>query len=77
MEKKKEFELTELWLVKADWERTFIGTIRREKGENGTPRLIGNADINGVAIFAEATSEEDLTDKLDELCTKILDGEGL
>lgn len=77
MEEKKEFEMTELWLVKADWNRTFVGTIRREKGENGTPRLIGNADINGVTIFAEATSEEDLTDKLDELCTKILDGEGL
>lgn len=74
MEKQnEEFTMTELWLVKADWDRTYIGTIKREMGHDGTPLLKGKADIDGIMIFAEASSEEELTNKLDELCTKILE----
>ena len=50
-------EITELWLVKADWDRTFIGTIKRSETEDGTPLLYGEADINGIIITAEANSE--------------------
>lgn len=72
-EKNSEFEMTELWLVKADWNRTYIGTIIRET-KDGKPHLRGNADIDGILISAEADSEEALTDKLDAMCTEILDG---
>ncbi len=70
----EEFKMIELWLVKADWERTYIGTIIREI-KDGKPHLKGNADIDGVIISAEADSEEALTDKLDTMCTEILDSE--
>ena len=73
MKETEEFTMTELWLVKADWERTFIGTIERTKNPDGTPLLKGRADINGTEITAEAATEEELTDKLDALCTEILE----
>ena len=66
--------MTELWLVKADWNRTYIGSIKRETAKDGTPLLSGSADVEGVIITAQANSEEDLTDKLDALCTDVLDG---
>ena len=75
-EQKSEFTMTELWLVKADWNRTYIGSIKRETAEDGTLLLSGKADVEGVEISAEAKSEEELTNKLDTLCTEILEGNG-
>jgi len=69
----EEFTMTELWLVKADWNKTYIGTIKRQTAEDGTPLLTGTADIDGVTIEAEGKSEEELTDKLDALCVEVLE----
>lgn len=77
MEKQRdEFTMIELWLVKADWNRTYVGSIIRET-KDGKTHLKGNADIDGIIINAEAGSEEELTDKLDAMCTEILDGKEL
>jgi len=74
MSKKKErFELTELFLVKADWDRTFMGTIKREKDEDGRPIIRGAVMVNEGHIYSMAGILEKLGEYMDAICVMKLD----
>jgi len=67
------FKITELFLVKADWFRTFIGQILKEKTEDNNLILRGNVIVNEGKIWSVADSEQQLGKNLDELCKLKLD----
>lgn len=71
--KDERFEMTELWLVKADWDRTFIGSIKRLEDNDGFIQVFGEVTVNEGKIVASANTEEDLTNKLNDICTMKLD----
>lgn len=84
MEKMK-IEITELFMAKADWNRCFTGTIKREKDENENPVLSGkifvkNNKFNEV-LFAQVSDstkskeklQDQLGEQLDEMVKMILD----
>jgi hypothetical protein len=78
MEKKKisqEFEITELFLVKADndFKRTFIGQIYRETTKEGKPIVRGTVVVNEGKIWCSAGTQEELGKNLDDLCVMKLD----
>lgn len=64
--------ITELFLVKADWNRTFMGQIIREK-INGKDVIRGNVVVNEGKIWASANTQDELGRRLDEICTLKLD----
>lgn len=75
MDKKKKyskFTITELFLVKADWNRTYTGTIKREI-DNGQPIVRGSVCINEGMIYCKADNEDELGKKMDEICVMKLD----
>jgi hypothetical protein len=76
MLKKKPFAdiiITELFLVKADWTRTFMGTIRREVDGDGNPVLLGEVIVQEGKIWSKADNQEELMMNMDALCTLKLD----
>jgi len=75
MGKKKDgrFELTELYLVKADWHRTFIGSIERKEDKDGNPIVLGKVVINEGMVYGMAENEEKLGEYLDAICVMKLD----
>lgn len=77
MKKKKllDLQITELFLVKADWLRTFMATIIREKTEDGKEIIRGNVVINEGKAWSVAENEEELGTYLDDICTMKLDYE--
>jgi hypothetical protein len=74
MDKKKltAIEITELFLVKADWLRTFVGEIIREKTEDGEICL-GTVVVNEGKIWSVGESQDELGKNLDEICIMKLD----
>jgi len=70
IEKKKlpDLQITELFLVKADWNRTFMAEIIREKTENGTDIIRGSVVINEGKVWSLAGNEEELGTYLDDIC---------
>jgi hypothetical protein len=75
MEKKKlpDLQITELFLVKADWQRTFMAQIIREKIENGQEIICGNVVIDEGKAWSMADTEDELGDYLDDICIMKLD----
>lgn len=75
MAKKKlpEIEIIELYLVKADWNRTYIAQIIRERTEDGKEIVHGNVVINEGKVWSMADTEDGLGDNLDEICILKLD----
>jgi hypothetical protein len=75
MQKKKlpELQIVELFLVKADWNRTFMAQIIREKTQEGSDIIRGNVIVNEGKIWCVADSEEELGTYLDDICTMKLD----
>lgn len=75
MAKKKlpEIEITELYLVKADWNRTYMARIIREKTEDGKEIVRGNVIINEGKVWSMADTEDELGDYLDQICLMKLD----
>lgn len=72
--KSKRFDVTELFLVKADWNRTFIGAITKKKNENGDITYGGSVIVEEGKMVASGKDIQDLKNKLDQLCTYKLDG---
>jgi hypothetical protein len=66
-------EITELFLVRADWTRTFMGEIRRNTDPNGNPILTGKVIINHATAWSCSTDEEELRMNMDAICVMILD----
>ena len=75
MENKKlpDLQITELFLVKADWDRTFLATIKREKTKDGMDIIFGNVVINEGRAWSVGCNEEGLGTYLDDLCMMKLD----
>ena len=78
MGKKKlplEFEITELFLVKAgnDFKRTFIGQIYREVTAEGISIVRGSVVVTGGKLWSSAETQDKLVKYLDDLCVMKLD----
>ena len=68
-----DIQIQELFLVKADWERTFLGVIRRQPDESGNEIIYGKVTVQEGYILGMANTEEDLSSKLDAICQLKLD----
>jgi hypothetical protein len=78
MKKKKStdsenLQITELLLVKANWDRTFVGEICRETTPDGVPIVRGIVVVNEGKIWSIAESQEELGKNLDDICSLKLD----
>jgi hypothetical protein len=78
MKRKKSINLDglnviELMCVKADWERTFVAEIYREKTKEGKSIVRGNVVINEGKCWSLAETQEELGKYLDDICTMKLD----
>jgi hypothetical protein len=65
--------ITELILIKADWQRTFIGTIRKEADIDGNPVFSGSVIVQEGMIRSMSSDEEELRNNLDDICLMKLD----
>lgn len=65
--------INELFLVKADWNRTFMGQIIRENNEDDNNIVRGNVVVNEGKIWSIGANEEELGKNLDDICTLKLD----
>ena len=66
-------EITELMLVKADWQRTFVAEICREITSEGVSIVRGSVVVNEGKIWSVAESQEELGKCLDDLCVMKLE----
>jgi hypothetical protein len=75
MEKKKshDIQIVELFLVKADWNRVFVGEIQRGKNKEGKPIVCGTVVINEGKVWSAAETQDELGNFLDDLCVMKLD----
>ena len=75
MQKKKlpDLQITELFLVKADWHRTFMASIIRDTTEDHKEIIRGTVVINEGKAWSVGSSEDELGKYLDEICTMKLD----
>lgn len=74
--KKVEFELTELFLIKAgkdDWSRTFIGSIKRETSDEGESLVRMKVVVEEGMIMGVARNQDELGANLDDVCLMKLD----
>jgi hypothetical protein len=65
--------IIEIILVRADWRRTFIGSIFRESDNEGNPVLRGEVFINEGMAWSKSSDEEELRNNLDDICLLKLD----
>jgi hypothetical protein len=63
-----EIVITELFLVKADWQRTFTGTIRRETDVDGNTVVMGEVIVQEGTIWSKATNQDELMKIMDDIC---------
>ena len=73
IEKLTNLEITELFLVKADWNRTFMGTIIRETTADGQEIIRGSVIINEGKAWSVGNTEDELGNYLDDICSLKLD----
>jgi hypothetical protein len=73
MKKLPIIEITELFLVKSGWDRTFVGQIIRETDEDGLSTVRGNVVVNEGMIWSAANTQDELGNNLDDICTMKLD----
>jgi hypothetical protein len=65
--------ITELMLVKADWQRTYVAEICREITSEGVSMVRGSVVVNEGKIWSSAETQEELGRNLDDICTMKLD----
>lgn len=66
------FQMEELILVKADMQRTYVGTLKRET-RDGVKILRGKVKVEEGSIVGVAGSDEDLYEAMDSICILKLD----
>ena len=73
-------EINELFLSKAEWKRTFTGTITRTQDEHNNPLIHGKIPVkyknHDGYVYSIASEEDELGKKLDEMVIMVL-GHGL
>lgn len=67
------FHITELLLVKVDWNRKFIGEINRHIGVDGSMFVTGKVFVQDGSIWSMATDQNELSENLDNICKLKLD----
>lgn len=67
------FKISELMLVKADWQRTFVAEICREITSEGISIVRGTVVVNEGKIWSSAETWEELGKYLDDICILNLD----
>ena len=67
------FKISELMLVKADWQRTFVAEICREITSEGVSIVRGTVKVNEGKIWCSGETQEELGKYLDEICILKLD----
>ena len=70
---KTNIEIRELILAKADWTRTYIGTIDWYTREDGSKVVIGKVKVNESQVVCKANNIEELGKFLDDMVILILD----
>lgn len=65
--------IVELFLVKADWERTFMGEIKKETDSDGNPVVMGEVIVHEGKIWCKSSNQEELRKYMDEICVIKLD----
>lgn len=65
--------ISELMLIKADWERTFVAEICREITSEGVSIVRGSVVVNEGKIWSAAETQEELGKYLDDICRMKLD----
>jgi len=73
MKKASNLQITELYLIKADWHRTFMGTISREKTPEDKDIIYGKVTVLEGRMWAMGETEEQLGACLDDMCKLKLD----
>ena len=68
-----EIQLTELFLAKADWQRTFVGQLFKYKDDDGSEIIVGKIPVDEYEILAIGKDKWELGKKLDDLVVLILD----
>jgi hypothetical protein len=71
--KKPDIEITELILAKADWKRTFIGTIERYSDDKDCPFVVGKVMVNKYQVVCQASDFNELGRFLDDMVILVLD----
>ena len=71
-EKMDRFQITELILVKADWNRTYIGSIKRES-DGGQSVVRGAVKVDEGRIYSMAGNQDELGKNMDAICIMKLD----
>lgn len=66
-------EITELFMVKVDWDRTYMGTISRFNQDDGIQTIYGKVEINNNVIICLANDEQSIGLKMDLMAKFILD----
>ena len=67
------FEITELFMAKADWERTYIGTMQRDKIDDTLTVIRGQVEVEGSMVYVRGNSTEEMWGAADEMVMLILD----
>ncbi len=72
-DRKVEFALTELFLVVADKERTFVGSMQRGKDEDGRNFVTGKVTVKEGVMVGRAETDRIMGEQLDDVCKLKLD----
>jgi hypothetical protein len=72
MKKTDNIQITELFLIKSDWGRTFMGSLKRNI-VNGKEIVRGKVKVNDGNLLGVANSDDELMKNLDEICVMKLD----
>ena len=71
---KDRYELTEMFIAKADKDRCFFGIIKRWNDLDGKPLVFSKIVMkNNGFIYAQAVDQKRLSKNLNEICIMILD----
>ncbi len=71
--KKFEFDITELFMVMADLKRYFVGSLRRDKDDDGNGFVSGKVTVNEGVMVGRAENEQKMGNGLDVVCKLKLD----
>ena len=72
-DRKAEFDITELFMVMADKERCFVGSMLRGKDEEGRDFVSGKVTVKEGVMVGRAETDRKMFEQLDDVCKMKLD----
>ena len=70
---KERFEISEMFMQKADKSRCIFGIIKRGKDDDGNPYVFSRIKMKDSLLCFSANDQKSLGANLDEMCIMILD----